>query len=206
MIDINYFNLIFQEGTDLSQVKILLDLLQFDHRIQICKEIIKQIRRVEYLEFIIHYLISLLPELESEYKNIVISLKMFKCFNATEHEFMYCLINKPLLIIEQLVMNVRLEKLNMVLEKIVPFLSGVSDKNMADDVSSENIDNLLRTYAKKALDFRGIQSSACLKTLELKLMQSLDTVSEDSDKKAFVMPAAVPDKENWIQNDEVRNK
>lgn len=100
-------------------------------------------------------------------------------------------------------MNVRLEKLYLILESIKPMLNDAIERKIPVDVTIESVDELLRNYAKKSLDFRGIQPSAEMKNLELKLMQSLDTVSVDSERKNFVIPDKVPDKNNWVQNEQV---
>lgn len=203
LITEDYFILILEEETDLNYIKTLLSSLQFDHRIQMCKNLIKTVRKIDHLTCIIEYLINLLPELESEYKNIEISLKILSFFNQSEHEYIFCLVNKPLFIIEQLIMNVRLEKLNAILIKIKPILSDSQERNIPVDITIEGIDYLVRNYAKKSLDFRGIQPTGNIKNIELKLMQSLDTLSCDSERKAFVMPEKVPEKSNWIQNEQV---
>lgn len=198
LIDGKYFVSVFNENVEIDKIKILLDLLPFDHRVQICKDLLKHLRKLSYLQFVVDYLIDLLPELESDYINLKTSLLIMSCFHASEHEYMWCLIPRPLLIIEQLIMNTRLEKLNYVLEK-------VRKMEQKCDVTIESVNSLLRMYAEKSLAFRGIQPSIKKKAIELKLLQSLDTVSDDtneSNKKLFIFPQKVPNKSEWTLNEE----
>lgn len=99
-------------------------------------------------------------------------------------------------------MNTKLDKLAAILE----VLNVPNQDYSREIISVEKIDELLRRYAEKSLDFRVIThpNPRLLKTPEpTKLLQSFDSLSLASDKKQFVVPEVVPTKEEWVQNDEV---
>lgn len=134
-------------------------------------------------------------------KNIRISLKILSVFPQQHQDQLWCLITEPLSIIEMLVMNTKLDKLSQVLELIqVDLKNSENDENV---LRRENIDNLLRNYAEKSLDFRvAIQTGQRMQTPEA-AAESLDSINFISDRKRFVMPSEVPDRGEWIANNEV---
>ncbi|KAJ8962783.1 hypothetical protein NQ318_001182 [Aromia moschata] len=138
---------------------------------------------------------------DDELRNIELSLQMLSAFSQTEQEQLLCLIHDPINIIEMLVMNTKLDKLSTVLNILKPQLSTTEINE--DILSIEKIDEVLRNYAEKSLDFRVITqpSPRLLRTPECKLMQSIDSLVSDS--RGFVMPDGVPTKDQWVANNEV---
>jgi zinc finger FYVE domain-containing protein 26 len=110
------------------------------------------------------------------------------------------LMGQPHLIVEQFIMNTRLEMLEKMLSEVHPLLTQLA---ATAAMSVTNIDNMLRHYASKALDFRVVQCPASCRTVpaEEKLLVSLSLGSTHSED--FLMPAAVPTKDEWVRNDEV---
>lgn len=113
------------------------------------------------------------------------------------------LIGKPHLIVEQFIMNTRLEVLEKMISKVHPFLTQLS---ATSPMSLTSIDSILRHYASKALDFRVVQRSALCRITpgDEKLLVSLSVGSTYSEE--FVMPDTVPSKDEWVPNDEVLYK
>ncbi|KAL3287111.1 hypothetical protein HHI36_001592 [Cryptolaemus montrouzieri] len=98
-----------------------------------------------------------------------------------------------------LLMNTKFDKLATVLEVCKKELSQSDFKEV---ISIEKIDEILRAYAEKSLDFRVVTQPfpRVLRSPELKFIESLDSVN--SEKKSFIMPEEIPTKDQWIPNSE----
>lgn len=98
-------------------------------------------------------------------------------------------------------MNTKLEKLGQVLAKIKPHVENCEYDEC--QISCDKIDELLRMYAERSLEFRvtppGITSQSPEHT---KLLLSLDSINVPG-RSTFVIPDNVPSKEEWIENSEV---
>lgn len=199
-INSSYLTKIMDLNIPLDRIKKLLDYLPFEHAIDMCHNLLTILRNLEYLQFIADYLNNNVSD-DLFLKNIQVSLKMLSVFTTIEQDQLFCLINEPLNILEVLLMNTKLDKLAAILE----LLNTSNNPDFGDVISTEKIDELLRKYAEKSLDFRVIThpNPHLLKTPETKLLQSLDSLSLMSDKRQFLVPETVPTKEEWIQNDEV---
>ncbi|KAJ8925266.1 hypothetical protein NQ315_009094 [Exocentrus adspersus] len=200
-IDENYFTTIFGTCDCYTPIKTLLDNLPYNHSLKICYNLLKVLRDLDHLQFVVNYLLNNVNY--DLLKNIQISLKMLSGFAQIEQEQMLCLIQDPLSIIEVLVMNTKLDKLSTVLDIIkseVTFIEFTENKQFIED-----IDEVLRRYAEKSLDFRVITqpNPRLLRSPEYKLMQSIDSLSLCSENRGFVMPDEVPTKEEWVPNNEV---
>ncbi|KRT81270.1 hypothetical protein AMK59_5262, partial [Oryctes borbonicus] len=96
--------------------------------------------------------------------------------------------------------NTKLEKLGQILEGIQTYIKIIEDDESV--ISVEKIDELLRTYAEKSVDFKIImRTSSNSQTSESKIMQSIDSLCLE--EKVFDMPEKVPTKEEWISDDNV---
>lgn len=181
----------------------LLDHLPFEHTITICYSLLKQLKDISHLEYINSYMLINIPK-DDNVKKIEISLKILKEFSANEHEQLLILIQDPMSIMEVLLMNMKLDKVNVAINII---RTEILHHEFSDDsISNDRIDQLLRKYAEKSLDFRVVSNPnpRLLRTPECKLMQSLDSLSLINDlNRQFIMPYEVPSKENWVPNDEV---
>ncbi|XP_044264148.1 zinc finger FYVE domain-containing protein 26 [Tribolium madens] len=200
-INSSYLSRIMDLNTPLDRIKKLLDSLPFEHAIDMCHNLLTILRNLEYLQFVADYLNTNVSD-DLFLKNVQISLKMLSVFAPLEQDQLFCLLNEPLSILEVLLMNTKLDKLAAILH-LLNTQHNLSD--FTDVITTEKIDELLRKYAEKSLDFRVIThpNPGLFKTPEPKLLQSLDSLSLMSDKRQFVVPENVPTKEEWVQNDEV---
>nr|XP_008195345.1 PREDICTED: zinc finger FYVE domain-containing protein 26 homolog isoform X2 [Tribolium castaneum] len=199
-INSSYLTRIMDTNIPLDRIKKLLDSLPFEHAIDMCHNLLTILHNLEYLQFIADYLSTNVSD-DLFLKNVQISLKMLSVFTPLEQDQLFCLINEPLSILEVLLMNTKLDKLAAILD----LLNAHNLSDFSEVITTEKIDELLRKYAEKSLDFRVIThpNPGLFKTPEPKLLQSLDSLSLMSDKRQFVVPENVPTKEEWVQNDEV---
>ena len=125
---------------------------------------------------------------------------MISALHSLELEQHWDLIWEPQLIMEQFVMNTRLEVLERMLSEVKPLLLNLPEESA---VSMKNVDSMLRLYAGKALDFRVIQKSTMCTTYssEEKLFVSLSIASHHSQE--FAVPDTVPSKNEWVPNEAV---
>jgi zinc finger FYVE domain-containing protein 26 len=135
-----------------------------------------------------------------EYQNLSIGIQMMAVLPYLEQVQHWDLIGQPHLIVEQFIMNTRLEMLEKMVSEVRPLLAQLP---ATSPMSLTSIDSMLRHYASKALDFRVVQCLAPCRTYptEEKLLVSLSLGSTHSEE--FIMPAVVPPKSEWVPNDEV---
>lgn len=194
---------IFKKITTYDNVSKLLDNLPFQHAIKLCYSSLNELKKITQLEFVVSYLIANISN-DENLKKIVLSLKILKEFSPSEQEQLLGLIYNPMNIVEVLIMNMKFDNLYVAINIL---RSEILHSEFTDDsISNEKIDSLLRKYADKSLDFRVIShpNPRLLRTPECKLMQSLDSLSLVNDlHKQFIMPEEVPNKEDWVSNDEV---
>ncbi|CAH1984730.1 unnamed protein product [Acanthoscelides obtectus] len=200
-INYNYFLKIFDTAESLEAIKLLLDNLPYEHSVGICYNLLRKLKQLDHLQFVVQYLMHNVDD--SNLRSVELSLKMLTVFTQNELEQLLCLIYNPLSIIEILIMNTKLDKLSAVLNVVKPQVPYAEAKD--NRLSIEAIDELLRRYAEKSLDFDVITNPnpRLLRTPEHKLMQSLDSINLDYDCNGFTMPEEVPSKEDWIPNSEV---
>ncbi|XP_071447606.1 uncharacterized protein [Hetaerina americana] len=130
----------------------------------------------------------------------------------------------PLLIVEQLLMNVQMEALEGALALVRPHLKA-NDNTKCRGITLGDVDSLLRQYATKALDFRVCSSIApvpkdegahpfvpppstkmSLSTSTLSLARvNADSLSSSGSVHSLELmpPPKVPTKAEWVPNDEV---
>lgn len=190
----------------------------------ICKQLLKTLKRIRntYLQFALDFLTTHHHHptwSPLDYDHIRNALKVFAVLNPTEQDQFYHLIDNPLDIIEVLIMNTKFDTLSAVLQVLPekkPSLDDANDDDDVDDIDEHDdlsvakIDALLRKYAEKSLDFRMLlcqpyntAAVRLLKTVDNNLMQSLDSLNFDFERKPFIMPDETPTKIEWMRNDEV---
>ncbi|KAJ8964677.1 hypothetical protein NQ314_004709 [Rhamnusium bicolor] len=148
----SYLLKIFSTSVAQEQVKMLLNTLPYKHSINICYNLLKLLKNLDSLQFVVDYLLNNVTN--DLLKNVQISLKMLSAFTQSEQEQLLCLIYKPINIIETLVMNTKLEKLSTVLNILKSEISHTECNE--NKLCIEKIDEVLRNYAEKSLDFRVI--------------------------------------------------
>lgn len=200
-VDAQFLAQTFEIEDNLNSVESLLKILPQPHCIAVCKEFLNTLKNVDHLQFIANVL-STISE-DRHLSNISLSLKILSAFPPNEHaQHLLALLNDPLSIIEGLVMNTKLDRLGAVL-KLITDLIPVCDSDDCS-VSVESIDELLRHYARKSLDFRVVTHLVTkLKPSEAGSLKSSSSFAGDTPHRSFVMPEDVPTKQEWVQNTEV---
>uniref|UniRef100_A0A1Y1MWJ2 FYVE-type domain-containing protein n=1 Tax=Photinus pyralis TaxID=7054 RepID=A0A1Y1MWJ2_PHOPY len=203
-IDEHYFIALF-DSVEYSKIEDLLSKLPIEYATSICHNLVTTLRNLEHLSFTVDIISKWnLVDHNNILKDIKISLSILSCFTQSEQENLWCLIAEPSTIVEMLVMNTRLEKLGQVLEKIRPDLENCEFDE--SELSLEKIDEILRTYAEKSLEFRVVlqpEVKFINSPESSKLLQSLDSINFTTAPKYFVMPEMVPAKTEWVENYEV---
>ncbi|KAK4885167.1 hypothetical protein RN001_001438 [Aquatica leii] len=205
-IDENYFVTLFDSSVNYSTIEELLQELSAEHLTAICCNLLTMLKKLEHLNFVVNFMANsnLTDDNNSTIRDIKISLKMISCFTTIEQEYLWCLISDPTAIIEILIMNTKLEKLGEVLDQVRPYIQNCEFDE--SKLSVEKIDEILRCYAEKSLEFRVVlrPESKFVKSPESsKLLQSLDSINFINTTKYFVMPETVPKKSEWVENFEV---
>ncbi|XP_031621433.1 zinc finger FYVE domain-containing protein 26 homolog [Contarinia nasturtii] len=219
-----------------------------EHFIKVCKVLLKlmvlqmdsnlllKLRNRKLLQYLVNFLIENSNNDNYTYKNYQISLLIFDVLDAKEANTLWELIDSPLLIIEQYILNSKFETLMKILRTIRPHIkknecsicstmsreappppsssSMESGSNHLKKTTSEIdrpsfidykchaisdhcVDQILRTYAAKALDFRVGGGSVMQEGSTPKRTISLDSVCG-----SFIMPREAPAKSQWIKDDE----
>lgn len=182
--------------------KVLLRILA----VQMDSKLLLKLKNQELLRYLVDILIENSIDENHIYDNYKISLMIFDIIDPNEVDALWDLVEKPLLIIEQYIINSKFEKLSKILKVIRPNLknkeclvckSSVRDDGGAEDhdhtISNQCIDRILRVYAAKALDFH-----MCAPIMVATNSTLERTISLDSLCGTFVMPREAPDRSNWV--------
>lgn len=161
------------------------------------------------------------PQQRIRYQKFMISAKIFECLGESRCDGLWHLASRPLIILEQFLMNSKIEALRNIIDAVRGMLgeqnkcstcattsSGMYqvDENLVYDfdahhddrvVTNECIDLLLKLYAAKALDFQIIEVHSAPSTA--------DNASLDSSCGNFQMPKQIPEKEKWIKDNETNH-
>lgn len=183
------------------------------------------VRCLSKLKYILEYLILKSIDV-SVYQKYRISLIILQLSPANEVASLWPMFEKPLLIIEQYLMNSRFETLAKILAAIqsliVDYKCKFCSEQLGNTTSDSNefvifhnncgksnicisvdcIDTLLRIYASKALDFRIVGSQSSNSDMPLSLTSDQTTVSLDSLCGTFIMPREAPVRAKWVRDDE----
>lgn len=161
--------------------------------VKICKGILKRLESISALQFVTNYLLEHCKVADqSKYKKILIGLEILKMLENKDRMLYIHLIQEPLLILEQLLMNCKIESI----QKILNMLYGNLQHT---DINIGNFDKIIRFYARKSLDFRvsvqrdGIESKA----------KNIPQSNIEAENNEFIIPVNVPTKEEWVPNDKV---
>lgn len=195
----DYFLSLFDRQCPLSKIELLLTKLPYGHRLSICKELLKLLKDLDDLKSILNHFKGMYYVDDLNIENIEISLKIISCLIPEEQLPVLCLLQDPLSILEILLMNTRLEKFSEVLNVIEGNIKNNNDRH--DALSKHKIDQLLRTYAEKSLDFKIITRPASSDQTESRIMESIDSLYLE--KQTFIMPENIPTKEQWVSDNTV---
>ncbi|VVD06035.1 unnamed protein product [Leptidea sinapis] len=195
-----------------SVVRGLLHRLSPSEALNLILAEIQKVRNIEIikvcLEFINDHSIS-----SKAFENIKIGLHIVLEMEPNLRHLFWDLTEKPILMIEQLLMNGKLDILNEILNKISPHLKNDSSgdylyynmKTIESVTISRNaVDSLLRFYAEKALDMISMANAVTRpsppKPWDDALLLSIDSINLEGVSKPFVMPEQVPTKEQWVKD------
>lgn len=188
----------------------LLARLPMNQAMNLIQEEMSKVRNVEILQVCIDFISENSFDWKA-FENIKIGLQIMVEIDVNLRHLFWDLIEKPLLMIEQFLMNGKLDILGNIINKISPNLkkdpSGdnlyYNIKTIESLVISRNaVDALLRFYAEKALDMKNPRNvcAAPAKPSDDALLQSIDSINIEAASRPFAMPDQVPSKEQWTED------
>lgn len=191
-----------QSHEPFTKIEKILNVLPVPVTMEICYNLLKQLKSIPHHQNVVEYLLRITDSENDVLKNIQISFKILSNLSHEEKDQFWCLITSPLNILEVLVMNTKLDRLGIALESIKEDLK--KHENDECVISVDDVDEMLRNYAEKSLDFRVVllPNHQPAKNAEIKLLESFDSANANPEQKKFVMPSKVPSKDEWVSNNE----
>ncbi|XP_041969101.1 zinc finger FYVE domain-containing protein 26 homolog [Aricia agestis] len=194
-------------------VRDLLLRLPTNQTLSLIENEISKIRNLEILQVCIDFITAHASTWKS-FENIKIGFQIMTEIEKNVRHLFWDLIDKPLLMIEQFLMNSKLDVLAQIISRISPNLrNDYNGDNLYYNIkcidtiviSRNAVDALLRFYAEKALDLKHQSPTGAppVKLLEDSLLQSIDSINIEAASKPFVMPEQVPTKEQWVDDSSV---
>ncbi|KAM3962427.1 zinc finger FYVE-type containing 26 spastizin [Aphomia sociella] len=188
----------------------LLSRLPTNQAMDLIQEEMSKVKNIEILEVCIDFILENSFDWRS-FENIKVGLQIMLEIDIKMRHLFWDLIENPLLMIEQLLMNAKLDVLTNIINKISPNLKKdpIGDnlyyniKTIESIIISRNaLDALLRYYAEKALDMKNPANTCPVppKPTDDALLQSIDSINLEAATKPFVMPEQVPSKEQWVED------
>ncbi|XP_053613986.1 zinc finger FYVE domain-containing protein 26 [Plodia interpunctella] len=188
----------------------LLHRLPEKQAMDIIQEEMSKVRNVEILQVCVDFISENSFDWKA-FENIKIGLQIMLEIDVNMRNMFWDLIEKPLLMIEQFLMNAKLDILAVIINKIAPNLKKdptgdnlyYNIKTIESLVISRNaVDALLRFYAEKALDMKNPRNScpAPPRPSDDSLLQSIDSINIEAASMPFVMPEQVPSKQAWVED------
>ncbi|XP_058811668.1 zinc finger FYVE domain-containing protein 26 homolog [Topomyia yanbarensis] len=215
-----------KEKENCSVLLVLIEQMPTERVVRFYETILLGVKDQEVIRHAVEYL-EKNGDNRKIYQKYRISLEIFNHLSMDESERLWHLISRPLLIIEQYLMNSKLELLTGVMVSIRSLLlenmckicyeqreyirdlrssdrlSGSINLDSSHDdqfLTNECVDCLLRIYAGKALDYRVFGDHGT--SGESMHDQSGEYSSMDSLCGAFIMPKEVPTREAWIRDED----
>ncbi|XP_077301131.1 zinc finger FYVE-type containing 26 spastizin [Arctopsyche grandis] len=189
---------------------LLLELPSNDS-INICKENLFKMRDLETMTVVVKFLLQYAPN-PSQFHSTWVGIQCLLAMDPGDRPLFWDLVHKPLLIVEQYLMNAKFEKLTRLLSKIKTYIKPdpIGDNlyyNMylinTIPISINAIDALLKLYASKALDLKSSKTkSNTSPASKEEMLQSIDSINLVGNPIAFVMPEAIPSREDWVPNNQ----
>ncbi|XP_060805069.1 zinc finger FYVE domain-containing protein 26 homolog isoform X2 [Amyelois transitella] len=187
----------------------LLHRLPEKQATDLIQEEMAKVRNVEILQVCVDFISENSFDWKT-FENIKIGLQIMLEIDVNMRNMFWDLIEKPLLMIEQFLMNAKLETLAVIINKLSPNLKKDPNgdnlyynmKTIENLVISRNaVDALLRFYAEKALDMKNPRSiTAPPRPSDDSLLQSIDSINLEAASMPFVMPEQVPSKQQWVED------
>lgn len=184
--------LLNNDETDYKHSLKLLRALPAKKSVNLCQSVLSKLQSTEALRFVVEYLQENAPPNETlNYSRALFGVDILEHLDEKERRSYLHLTERPLLMLEQMLMNCRLDSL----QKII---LAAREKQHKFHLYTEQFDETVRFYAKKSLDFRvAVQADAIDK------IKDASTSSNKSQNGDFVMPINIPTKEEWVPNDKV---
>lgn len=209
--------------------KILLKILV----VQMDSNLLLKLKNQQLLQYLVDFLIENSSSENQIYTNYKITLSIFEVIDPNEVDTMWDLVEKPLLIIEQYIINSKFEKLTKILQTIRPQIKcnecsickvsiknddggeGCSESNekcMVHERDS-NVDYKDHTISNECIDHilriyaaKALDFHMCSTQIMIAGSSTLErSVSLDSLCGTFVMPREAPDKSNWVSDITLRS-
>lgn len=198
------------QDRSIDELTALLSEIPSQQAISLCNDMMFKIRDLFILKTVVDFLVHNTYD-GVLYDNINTGIALLSEMESSEKIYFWDIINKPLLIIEQYLMNAKLDKLAKLLETIKPILkTDQVGENLYYNISLINtmnisvnaVDALLRIYASKALDLKSTKSLRLSTQLSNRpdemFLQSIDSINLTGHAGAFVMPEEVPPRDQWV--------
>lgn len=200
----------FANQTTPSMIRELLLRLSVSQALDLIHKEKSRIRNVEILQVCVDYVSEYSSDWKS-FENIKIGLQIMLEIDVNLRSLFWELIEQPLLMLEQFLMNAKLDVLTNIINKISASLKNdptgdnlyYNIKSIESLIISRNaVDALLRFYAEKALDMKNprVTYTPAPKPLDDCLLESIDSINIEAASRPFVMPEQVPSKEDWAQD------
>lgn len=192
---------------------LLLDL-PLNESIKLCNDNLFKMRDLETMTVVVKFLLQYAPN-RSQFNSTWVGIQCLLAMEPGDRPLFWDLVHKPLLIVEQYLMNAKFEKLIRLLNKIKAYIKTdpIGDNlyyNMylinSIPISINAIDALLKLYASKALDLKSSKTKTnTLPTSKEEMLQSIDSIDLVGNTIAFVMPEAIPSREGWVPNNQTNS-
>lgn len=114
--------------------------------LQMSSNLLMQLKNRQLLQYLVNFLIDQSPNENQVYRNYKISLRILEVIGEDEANTLWALIQEPLLIIEQYILNTKFEALAIILRAIRPMIYGKNCKICIEN-KQDNIMPTLRGSA-----------------------------------------------------------
>ena len=198
---------------DFKQALKLLRALPLEKSLNLCKALVVKLdESTNALRFIVRYLLdnsSVDGDCE-KYRKYLLGIDILQQLEDYEKESRQAyleLIREPLVMLEQLLMNCRIDSLRRIITAIRR-----SNRNNDHCEVIENFDVILRFYARKSLDIRVAALQYAIDPEKNRNSSTVPTTTSEAATTAviesledaeFSMPVNIPTKDEWVPNDKV---
>ncbi|XP_030071386.1 zinc finger FYVE domain-containing protein 26 isoform X2 [Microcaecilia unicolor] len=193
---------LLEAGDSQKALQLLLRITDNDMRLAVSLESLDQHPDMASCHFLADYLISyfhkeLLPTRLNEIQAVYIGSKVLMALPESAYKDYEHLVSRPLLILEQLLMNMKVDWVAIAVQMLYQLLAG-----QEAGFTTEDVDSLLTTYAGKALDFPEERE----RRPGVVKFQTPPTPREKGLKRnrsslEFVPPEKPPSKTQWIPDE-----
>ncbi|XP_034940006.1 uncharacterized protein Sptz [Chelonus insularis] len=184
-----FIGLLKNEKDNFKHARKLLMALPVGLLIKLCKGVIGRLESMNALKFVIQYLVENSPTEREKYQKTYLGVEILDQLDTWDRPWYNHLINEPLLILEQLLMNCKFDNLQKI-------LMNSSDHFSLANFSVEDFDKIIRFYAQKSLDFKGVNVQ---RDIEGKIK---DTSLNNSGE--LTAPIKILPREDWVPDEQAK--